>query len=43
MLLKVNLANIITIGLIGAIWYGIFRVGETYLMGMGGSTSSSGG
>ncbi len=35
MLLKVNLANIITIGLIAAIWYGAFRVGDALITGQG--------
>ncbi len=33
MLLKVNLANILTIGIIGAIWYALFRISEKYLFG----------
>ncbi len=35
MLLKVNLANIITIGLIAAIWYVAFRFGDSLLTGRG--------
>ena len=39
MLLKVNVANILTIGLIGALWYALFRVGESYFMGARGSAA----
>lgn len=37
MLLKVNLANILTIGLIGAIWYLAFRVGDMLIAGQSGA------
>ena len=42
MLLKVNLANILTVGLIGAIWYALFRVGEKYFFGAASPPAAGG-
>ncbi len=42
MILKVNLANIVTIGLIGALWYFAFRVGDMLLVGNSVAASANG-